>query len=58
MESPFWQLLSFSGLSDIQHDTFGCLSMINSPSKDEGVSYRNISANYKGAGGSPQLGKH
>lgn len=37
---------------------FGCLSMINSPSKDERVSYRNTSANYKGTGGSPQLGKH
>lgn len=58
MECPFWQLLRFSGLFAIQHDTLDCLSMINCPSKDEWVSYRNTSAHYKGTGGGPQSGKH
>lgn len=59
MDCPFWQSLSFSGLFAIQHDTFDYLSMINSPSRDERVSYRNTSAsaNDKGTGGSPQSGK-
>lgn len=57
MDCPFWQLLSFSELFAIQHDTLDYLSMINSPSRDEWVSYRNTSANNKGTGGSPQSEK-